>query len=153
MKRSAAVFVCIAASAVMFCGCGFKSLEAIVRSTLTVDNAVAEKIRIDNTSNPAQKYLLSKDIADKIIYVDDALVKDIIPSTDIDYQFCVIAQVQHPKGLVEFYIYSKDNSTIAKLEKGKTVISAVGDFRRFFNLLGDAFMMIDVVDSDLSITR
>lgn len=153
MKKTAAAFMIAITSAALFSGCAFKKYEALVRSTMTVDNAVAEKLRMDAAANPAQKYILAKDLADKIIYVDDAVVKDIIPSTDIDYQFCVVAQIQHAKGMIEFYIYSKDNGTIAKMEKGKTKISAVGDFRRFFNLLGDAFVMIDVVDADLSIAK
>ena len=153
MKRTVCVFFGLVVSVSMMSGCGFKQYEAILRATTTVDKAVAEKLRIDGANNPAQKYILSREIADKIIYVDNTVVKDIIPSTDIDYQFCVVAQLQHPKGMIEFYIYSKDNDTIAKLEKGKTKLSAIGDFRRFFNLLGDAFVMIDVVDADLTIVK
>lgn len=128
-----------------------KRFEAIVRPTMTVDDAVEGKLRIDGANNPALKYTLNKELSDKIMYVNDVLVKDIIPSTDIDYTFCVVAQLQHPKGLVEFYIYSKDTATIAKLDKGKTTISAIGDFRRFVNLLGDSFVMMDVVDADITV--
>jgi hypothetical protein len=88
-----------------------------------------------------------------MISVKDLIVKDVVSASDIDYQFCVLSEVQTQKGIVEFYIYSRDVSTIAKLEKGKTKIMVLGDFRRFFTLLDASFVKIDIGDADISILK
>jgi hypothetical protein len=108
---------------------------------------------LDASDNPARKYEITSDLSGKMITVKDVLVKDIIPASDIDYQFCVLSEIQTPKGIVEFYIYSRDLSTIAELEKGKTHIDALGDFRRFFTLLDNSFVKIDIGDADITILR
>ena len=132
-------------------GCGFKSFEKFVRTTMTVEDALTVKDTYDKADNPAKKYLISRDMGYKLIELKDVVVKDVVPSTDIDYDFCVIVQVPHEKGIIMFYIYSRDVNTIAKLEKGKTKILALGDFRRFFSLLDNSYLKIDVTDADISI--
>ena len=152
MKRySAFIFVCVAGMLLSGCSLQFKKYEALVRPSISVEDAVANKIEIDATTNPAKKYLLSRELTGKILRVNDALVKDIISSTDVDYQFCVVATVQHEKGAVDIYIYTKDYTAVSKLEKGKTHVSAIGDVRRFFSLLDSSFLKIDMVDSDIVI--
>jgi hypothetical protein len=152
MKKTA-MLVAVVISGMVFCGCSFKRYEALVRPNLTVDEAVLIKVDIDNATNPAKKYILSQSLSGKIIRIHDALVKDVIPSTDVDYQFCVIATMQHEKGAIDFYIYSKDYETIAKVEKGKTHIAAIGDVRRFFSLLDESFLKIDIADADIHIRQ
>ncbi|MGL4368118.1 MAG: hypothetical protein ACRCUT_00365 [Spirochaetota bacterium] len=153
MKKSFAMIVMCAFAVSAFTGCGLKQFEKIIRPTMNVNDAVAEKEELDRADNPAKKYVITNDLGKKLIEVTGAVVKDIIPSTDIDYDFCVIAQVVHEKGTIDFYIYSKDNKTIAKLEKGKTKIWSLGDFRRFFSLLDDSFIKIDMADADITILK
>ena len=128
-----------------------KTIQRIYVRTLTIDEVLAAKEQIDLAENPAKKFQIESDLAERFILLDDVVVKDVIPSTDIDYQFYVLVQLSTPKGAVDFYIYSKDNATLAKLEKGKTHIRALGDFRRFFKLIDNTYVKVDVGDADISI--
>jgi len=133
--------------------CGLKQFERVYKSTLTLDEAIAQKELIDATDNPARKFEITNDLSGKMIKVKDVVVKDVISASDIDYQFCVLSEVQTPKGIIEFYIFSKDLDTIAELEKGKTRIEVLGDFRRFFSLLDSSFVKIDIGDADITILK
>jgi len=153
MKKNIVSAVVLLVMIPFLSGCGFKSMEKLIRKTMTVDDVVVEKEQLDKVDNPAKKYMITNDLGQRLIELDSVVVKDIVPSTDIDYEFCVIAQVQHEKGLIVFYIYSRDLGTIAKIEKGKTKIWALGDFRRFFPLLDNSYVKIDVTDADISIVE
>lgn len=134
-------------------GCGTaKSIKnRIFPRTLTIEDAIMEKQQLDLVDNPAKKDQIEKDLATCRIKAEDLKVREILVSTDIDYGFCVIAEYQSPKGLIDFYIYSKDNSTIAKLEKGKSKINIKGNFRRFFKLIDNTWFKIDTTDTDIDI--
>jgi len=129
--------------------CGLKSLDRIYKRTLTLDETLAEKEKIDAADNPARKYEITSTLEGRLISLDNVVVKDVIPSSDIDYKFCVLSIVETPKGEVEFYIYSLDLGTIATLEKGKTHIKVLGDFRRFFSLLDSTYIKIEIGDADI----
>ncbi|HEY1406838.1 MAG TPA: hypothetical protein VF857_09530 [Spirochaetota bacterium] len=133
--------------------CTLKQFERAYKSTISVDEALVQKEALDSSDNPARKYEITSDLSGKMISVKDIVVKDIVPASDIDYQFCVLSEMQTPKGVVEFYIYSRDVSVIAKLEKGKSRIQVLGDFRRFFTLLDATFVKIDIGDADITIIQ
>jgi hypothetical protein len=129
------------------------NFDRIYKKTMTVDDAIREKEQLDLVDNPARKDQIEKSLSEKLIKVEGLRVRDVVVSTDIDYNFCVIAEYQTPKGLIDFYIYSKDNSTIAKIEKGKSKINIYGYFRRFFKLIDNTLFKIDTGDTEITITE
>lgn len=123
----------------------------------TVEEILVEKEKIDQTQNPAKKFLIKYELQEEgilsknMISLKDVLVKDIVPSMNIDYDFCVLADIETSKGKVECYIYTRNIGRIAKLEKGKTRIDARGQFGRFFTLLDEYYTKIEMVKSTITI--
>jgi hypothetical protein len=147
---------CIILIVVLSCvpvSCSLKSFDRVYKRTLTLDETLMEKDKIDAAENPAQKYEITNTLEGRLITLDNVVVKDIIPSNEIDYKFCVLSIVNTPKGEVEFYIYSLDTGTIAALEKGKTRIKVLGDFKRFFSLLDSTYIKIEITDADIVIVQ
>jgi hypothetical protein len=130
-----------------------KTIQRVYVKTMSINDVLAAKEQIDLADNPAKRFQIESALTERFILLDDVVVKDVIPSADIDYQFYVLAQVSTPKGAVDLYIYSKDNATMASLEKGKTHIKALGDFRRFFKLIDNTYVKVDVGDADISIRK
>jgi hypothetical protein len=139
-------------------------LYIIYTPKVNIKEVIAQREKIDSSENPAYRYLISEQLSKKRIEVDDVIVKDIIPSSNIDYNFCIIVGVPYEKGEVECYIYARqfygffygfygkeDIETIAKLVKGKTKIDAVGDFARFFTLLDKTYTKIEIVNAKVTI--
>ncbi len=123
------------------------------KETITIDQAVKEKSRIDGSENPARKFLIRKKLEQKYIELKNITVKDIIVSANIDYDFCIVADVKTPKGIVECYIYTKSLRTISKLEKGKSRINVKGIFGRFFTILDKYYTKIDIIKADVDIIK
>ena len=121
------------------------------RSTTTVRDIVNTKTQMDAIDNPAQRLVIKRELMDKVIVITDATVKNIIESTNIDYDFCVIVDVPLDNRKVECYIYSKNIFNIAKLEKGKTKIDVKGDFSRFFTMLDDYYTKIEIINATIKI--
>jgi hypothetical protein len=137
-------------------GCGSTRViffDRIYKTTMTIDDAIKEKEQLDQVDNPARKDQIEKSLAERLIKVDNLKVRDVVVSTDIDYGFCVIAEYPTPKGLIDFYIYSKDNQKLAKLEKGKSKINVHGYFRRFFKLIDNTWFKIDIGDTKITIVE
>jgi hypothetical protein len=139
-------------------------LYIIYTPKVNIKEVIEQREKIDSSENPAYRYLISEKLSKKRIEVDDVIVKDIIPSSNIDYNFCIIVGVPYEKGEVECYIYARqfygffygfygkeDIETIAKLVKGKTRIDAVGDFARFFTLLDKTYTKIEIVNAKVTI--
>ena len=135
----------ILALATLFISCSY------FRSTTTIRDVVNTKTQMDTIDNPAQKFVIKKELMDKTIVINDVIVKNIIESTNIDYEFCVIIDVPVEDRKVECYVYSNNNYTIAKLEKGKTKIDITGDFSRFFTMLDDYYTKIEIVNAKITI--
>jgi hypothetical protein len=137
--------------------CSTRYFTSIFKGKITVQDAIKVKEEIDKSDNPAFKYSKTQHLTGKLIEVKNAVVKDIIPSSNIDYRFCTIVEVKSDKGKVECYIYAKDSfddedlGTISGIIKGKTQIDAVGDFSRFFSLLDDAYVKIEIINADIDI--
>lgn len=132
-------------------GCG------LFRETIKVKRAIEYKQQIDKTNNPAQSQLIKNDLSKKRIRLDNVLVKDVVGSTNIDYNFSVVVEASYNGKSIECYVYARDFynredvKTIAKLKPGKSRIDVVGDFGRFFTLLDDSYTKIEILNANISI--
>jgi hypothetical protein len=153
MKK--AVLLMIVFSLVSASGCTTikKNFQRLYKKTMTIEDAIVEKERLDAADNPARKFEIETELAGRMIRVNNVKVRDVLISTDIDYSFVVVAEYQSPKGLIDLYVYSKNTSTIAAIEKSKTKISVFGDFRRFFKLIDNTWVKIDIGDADIVIEK
>lgn len=124
---------------------------AILKEQLSMKELLTAKEQIDNSKNPAEVLLLKNNLAEKMLIIPDVTVKDIIISTNVDYDFCVLADIQTEKGLIECYIYSKNIRKISQLKKGESVITAKGEFKRYFSMLDNYYTKIEVTKSDITI--
>jgi hypothetical protein len=122
-----------------------------VKEPILIDSVVNEKARMDQSDNPAMKFIIKEELGKRRVQLFNVTVKDVIESTNIDYDFCVIVDVQTKKGQVECHIYSTDIDTISKLVKGKTKIDAEGDFGRFFSLIDDYYTRVEMLKSSITI--
>lgn len=127
------------------------AVVSCVKEPILIDGVVNEKSRIDQTDNPAMKYIIKEGLGKRRVQLYNVTVKDVIESTNIDYDFCVIVDVQTKKGPVECHIYSTDVDTVAKLVKGRTKIDAEGDFGRFFSLIDDYYTRVEMLKSSITI--
>lgn len=118
---------------------------------MKINDLIQYKEKIDHTKNPAEIYIIKADLASKIISLEGLLVKDIIESTNVDYQFCVISELQTEKGKIECYIFTKNIRRISYLEKGKTIIDVQGEFNRFFSTLDDYYTKVEIINSRITI--
>lgn len=123
----------------------------IFKKTMALKEVIVQKEEIDKSNNPAYKFLRIKDLSKKRVSVRSALVRDIAPSGNVDYEFCVVARIPTEKGAVDCYVYSHDLDVISRLAAGTSRIDVVGDFGRFFTLLDDAYLKIELLDADLQI--
>ncbi len=122
------------------------------RKNIRMDQLIINKQRIDATQNPARKkQIIEKLKEDKLLIIDNLLVKDVILSNNIDYDFCVISELTVGDKKIECFIYSTDRKKIARLEKGKTRISIKGHFNRFFSILDNYYAKIDIVKAKIKI--
>jgi hypothetical protein len=140
MKKHVCV-LCVALVAFVSC----------VKEPILIDGVVNEKERMDMSDNPAMKYIIKEELGKRRVQLFNVIVKDVIESTNIDYDFCVIVEVQTKKGPVECHIYSTDINTVSKLVKGKTRIDAEGDFGRFFSLIDDYYTRVEMLKSSITI--
>ncbi|MCP4133132.1 MAG: hypothetical protein GY754_19350 [bacterium] len=129
-----------------FALCGFFCPDSI-----NIKDVVTDKEKIDTTTNPAHKYLLKQELSEKEINMSNILVKDVTASTNIDYDYCVIADVDTQKGKVECYIFTKNIHTISKLKNGKTRINVKGQFGRFFTMLDEYYTKIEIITASIEI--
>lgn len=123
----------------------------LFKKEILIEAVVDQKAQMDATENPAMKNMINSELRDRRVQLFDLVVKDVTLSTNIDYDYCVIVDVQTKKGSVECFIYSTDMNTISKLVKGKSRIDASGDFGRFFSLLGDYYTMLEIVNAKIKI--
>jgi hypothetical protein len=130
-----------------------KNFQRLYKKTMTIGDAIVEKERLDAADNPAKKFEIESELSGRMIKVNNVKVRDVLISTDIDYSFVVVAEYQSPKGMIDLYVYSKNTSTIAAIEKSKTKISVFGDFRRFFKLIDNTWVKIDIGDADIVIEK
>ena len=123
------------------------------KEKITIDQVLAAKENIDKSRNPAEVLLLKNDLSEKIVILENVHVKDIVVSTNVDYDFCILADLQSDKGPIECYIYTKNIKKISQLEKGVSIISVKGEFKRFFTMLDNYYTKIEITNSDVTIIK
>ena len=123
----------------------------LLKKPILIESVVDEKARMDEAENPAAKFIIKDELGNRRIEIADLLVKDVTESTNIDYDYCIKADVATKKGTVECNIYTDDVKTISKLEKGKTHIEVRGLFGRFFTLLDNYYTRIEIIKSCVKI--
>ena len=124
---------------------------AMFRETVQLPYLIERKQEMDATENPAKRQIIRDDLSSKIVEINDLLVKNVINSTVIDYDYCIIADAKINGNLVEVYIYSKDIITLSKLKKGESRINVRGRFGRFFTMLDDYYTKIEILNSSIRI--
>jgi hypothetical protein len=123
------------------------------KEKITIAQVLAAKENIDSSQNPAEVLLLKNDLSEKIVILEDVHVKDIVISTNVDYDFCILADLQSDKGLIECYIYTKNIKRISQLVKGVSTISVKGEFKRFFTMLDNYYTKIEITNSTVTIVK
>ena len=129
------------------------STTSLFRDKITIDQVLIAKENIDKSKNPAEVLLLKNDLSEKIVILEDVHVKDIVPSTNVDYDFCILADLQSAKGPIECYIYTKNIRRISQLVNGVSTISVKGEFKRFFSMLDNYYTKIEITNSDVTIVK
>ncbi|HOP63014.1 MAG TPA: hypothetical protein PK906_06560 [Spirochaetota bacterium] len=127
------------------------STTFLFKEKVTIDELLKSKEQIDTTVNPAKSFLLRNSLSEKILIMQDIKVKDIVPSTNVDYNFCVISDVQTDRGIIELYIYTKNVRRISMLKKGESIINVKGEFSRFFSMLDSYYTKIEIINSIIEI--
>ncbi|MCL1864354.1 MAG: hypothetical protein FWF73_00905 [Spirochaetes bacterium] len=123
------------------------------KEKITINQVLAAKEKIDTSQNPAEALLLKDDLSEKIVILEDVYVKDIIISTNVDYDFCILADLQSDKGPIECYIYTKNVKRISQLVKMQSIISVKGEFKRFFTMLDNYYTKIEITNSNVTIIK
>ncbi len=141
-------YACIILTVIMPLGCCGGGL---LKKPIMIEGVVDEKVRMDGADNPAARHIIKEDLGNRRIEIPELLVKEVTESTNIDYDFCIKADVSTKKGTVECNIYTDDVKTIAKLEKGKTKIEVRGLFGRFFSLPDSHYTRIEIIKSCVKI--
>ena len=141
--KKALIIVCIIAVSCISCD--------LTKPKIDMSVVIKEKVKIDKIENPAQKLYIQRSLSKKRIVIKNVVVKEITTSTNIDYDFCVIVDVNTSKGPVECFIYSKNINKIAKLKKGKSKIDMIGEFSKFFTMLDEYFIKIEIIKAKIRI--
>jgi hypothetical protein len=139
------LIILTAASAVTSC--------VAFKETLMIDQVIAEKEKIETSKNPAKRYLLQKQLSDKSIVIENVIVKSVAVSTNIDYDFCVVADIDVADKKIECYIYSKNVKIISQLMEGKTKVNVKGEFGKFFSVLDDYYTRVEIIKASINITE
>lgn len=127
------------------------STTSFFRDQISIKDLLIVKENIDNSKNPAEVLLLKNSLSEKVLVLDNIAVKDIINSTNVDYDFCVLADFQSEKGPIECYIYTKNIRRISQLKKGVSIISVQGEFKRYFSMLDNYYTKIEITNSTITI--
>lgn len=124
---------------------------AFLKQEMQINDLIQYKEKIDLTDNPAEVYIIKADLSSKVLSLKGLMVKDIIESTNVNYQFCVVSELQTEKGKIECYIFTKNIRKISYLKKGKTIIDVKGEFNRFFSTLDSYYTKIEIINSRITI--
>ncbi len=127
------------------------STSMLLKEKISIKDLLIEKDKIDSSQNPAESFLLHNSLSQKLIVIENISVKDIISSTNVDYDFCVLSEIQTEKGLIEVYIYTKNVRRISQLKRGETIINVKGEFSRFFTMLDSYYTKLEIINSIIEI--
>ena len=123
-------------------------------ASYSIHEIIEKKNAIDSADNPAMSFVLLDQLDRKKVVIEKGIVKQVMPSANIDYKFCVIVTVEHSSGVVECYVYTKnwlneeDLTSVAELKPGD-VVYVVGRFSRFLKLLGQQYA-VELLEANLS---
>ena len=120
---------------------------------ITIEDVIAEKELIDSMDNPAMQYRTLNNLYNKKIIINNIVVKRVIESSRVDYNFCILADIRIRDKDVECHIYSHSITTISKLEKSKTVIDVSGTFERFFSTLDEYYTKLEIINASIKIKK
>ncbi len=137
----------VTALAAMMCIC--VGCASLFKDKISVRDAVSKKDEMEQSDNIARKALITRDLEKKRVEIADALVKDIAASGNIDYEFSVLVTIALENVSVDCYIYTQDVAAVAELVKGKTRIHAIGDFGRFFTMLDNKNVKMEIINADI----
>jgi hypothetical protein len=133
--------------AFIFLGCA----SGFFDQKIGIEGVITEKEAIDKMDNPALQYRVLNELQNKKIVLKNIVVKEVVESPRIDYNFCVLADVTVRDKEIECHIYSHSIRLIARLEKSKTVIDAAGKFDRFFSTLDNYYTKLEITDASIKI--
>lgn len=119
------------------------------RDKIDLNQLLKARDNIESTENIAKQLLLKNELSNKIVVLDRIKVKEIIPSSNVDYEFCVLSDVKIDKRYIELYIYSKNIRALSRMKKDETYIDVEGEFSRFFTTLDDYDLKIEIINSRL----
>ncbi|HPI88766.1 MAG TPA: hypothetical protein PK859_05620 [Spirochaetota bacterium] len=126
---------------------------SLFKTKIKLEDAIAEKVKVESTSNPAKKYLILNNLKKKRIVLNDVVVKQVTSSTNIDYDYCIITEVMAGDKKIECYVYTKNVYKISKLQEGVTRINVVGDFKRFFSMLDEFYTKLEIVEAKITLSE
>ena len=123
----------------------------LTKPKIDMNTVTKEKVKMDKINNPAKKQYLLRNLSKKRIVIKNVVVKKITTSTNIDYDFCLIVDIKTTQGKVECYVYSKNIKKIVQLEKGKSKIDLIGEFSKFFTMLDEYFIKVEIIKTKFKI--
>jgi len=118
---------------------------------MDISRVILEKERISGTDNPARQNMIRQDLENKPVVLQNVIVKDILTSGNIDYEYCVVVETDSKKGDIEAFIYSKDAAVIANLVKNKTRINVSGVFKGFFTMRDHYYLKMEIAEADIRV--
>lgn len=133
--------------------CSYKYYTRLIQREVSVNEAMTAKDEMDLSTNPARRAMIQKDLQKKLIRVRGVTVKRVIPSINLDYDYCMVVEATYDKGSIECYVYPMDFSDLAELTPGVSVVDFVGDFGKFFNIVEDSFTKIEVLNANISVRK
>ncbi len=142
--------ICSVILTISLLSCGSVS---VFREKITIKDLLTTKENIDNSKNPAEILLLKNNLSEKILILNEVKVKDIINSTNVDYDFCVLADIQSEKGNIECFIYTKNLKRVSQLKKGISIINVKGEFKRYFSTLDNYYTKIEITNSNITVIK
>lgn len=123
------------------------------KDKIDLNQLLQSKENIDATDNVAKQLMLKDDLTNKIIVLNKITVKDVIVSSNIDYDFCALSDIKTDQGDIEIYIYTKNVRALSRLKKGESVIDVKGELSRFFSMLDNYYLKIEIINSRIKVHK
>lgn len=123
------------------------------KDKITMNQLLESKANIDATDNVAKQLLLQEELTNKIIILNNLKVKDVVTSSNVDYDFCALSDIKTENGNIELYIYTKNIRALSRLEKNKSFIDVTGELSRFFSTLDSYYLKIEIINSKIKVVK
>jgi len=129
----------------------FSCSSTLFKDAVTIEQVLKAKNEITSSDNPAKQMILKNELSEKVVKIKNAIIKDIIASPNVDYNFCVLVDIKTSKGPVECYIFSKNIKKMSLLKKGTTRVNVTGNFGRYFSMLDNYYTKIEILNASIDI--